>query len=130
MKTIITIALLSLFTMTALGQDTELTNLTCREYQKKFDELVQRGYRPVKVWSKTLGVIDYVDGEHPSFGYWATFRKVPGGTPWVARHGLDAGAYQSEFDKWVAQGYMPTDMNVACVNKVVKYNVIYDKIAN
>jgi hypothetical protein len=124
------IMLLCLFANGVLGQVVEVKNLTSNEYQKKFDKLTKQGYRPIKVWSKTLQVFDYVGGEQPSFGYWATFQKISNGTAWVARHGMDAATYQQEFNKWVAQGYMPTDINVACVNNVVRYCVIYDNIVN
>ena len=110
----------------ATGQTTNVSNLTSAEYQRKINELTKEGLRPVKVWSKQLGRIDAAGA---SFGYWATFEK-DNGTPWVARHGLDAGAYQQEFNKWTAAGYMPTDINVACVGSEVRYCVIYDKIAN
>ncbi|MEY2495653.1 MAG: hypothetical protein QOJ45_2145 [Verrucomicrobiota bacterium] len=130
MKKLICIILASLLANVALGQTIEVTNLNSKEYQKKFDELTKQGFRPVKVWSKILGVFDYQPGESPSFGYWATFQKVPNSPPWAAFHGLDAAAYQQQFNKWTAQGYMPTDMNVACVNGAVRYCVIYDKIAN
>jgi len=108
-----------------LGQVVEVKNLTSTEYQEKFNELTQQGYRPIKVWAEALA-----GREQPSFGYWATFQKVSNRTPWVARYGLDAVTYQQEFDKCVAQGYMPTYVNVACVNNVVRYCVIYDKIVN
>jgi hypothetical protein len=130
MKNLTHIMLLCLFGNTALAQVKEVQNVTAKEYQKKFDELTKEGYRPIKVWSKTLGVFDYVGGEKPSFGYWATFKKTSNGTPWVARHGLDAATYQQEFNKWTAQGYVPTDINVACVNNVVRYCVIFDRVAN
>ena len=78
------------------------------------------------MWSKQLGTIDSAGA---SFGYWATFAK-DSGTPWVARHGLNAGMYQQEFNKWTAAGYMPTDINVAYIGSEVRYCVIYDKIAN
>jgi len=110
----------------AMGQTIDVENLTSAEYQKKFNELVQGGFRPIKVWSKPLQVI----GEKPSFGYWATFQKVPNGTPWVARHGLDAATYQQDFNKWTGAGYMPTHINVACVASEVRYCVVYDKIEN
>ncbi|MBE7157606.1 MAG: hypothetical protein INR62_04080 [Rhodospirillales bacterium] len=110
----------------ALGQVIQEKNLTSTEYQKRFDQHVKDGYRPVKVWSKALGVFD----GPTSFGYWATFQKDSGKIPWVARHGLDAATYQQEFNKWSAQGYVPTDMNVARVNDQVRYCVIYDKIPN
>src|SRR5437870_77455 len=83
----------------AMAQTTDVSNLTSAEYQKKFNDLTQEGFRPIKVWSKQLGTIDSV-GAKPRFGYWATFQKVPNGTPWVARHGLDAATYQQEFNKW------------------------------
>jgi Bacterial tandem repeat domain 1 len=130
MKKLIPIILVSFLANLATVQALEVANLTAKEYQKKFDELTKQGYRPVKVWSKTLGVFDYQPGEGPSFGYWATFEKVPNSPPWASFHGLDAAAYQQQFNKWTAQGYMPTDMNVACVNGAVRYCVIYDKIAN
>jgi len=109
-----------------MGQTTNVSNLTSAEYQRKFDELTKLGLRPIKVWSGQLGTIDSAG---LSFGYWATFGK-DNGTPWVARHGIDAGTYQQEFNKWTAAGYMPTSINVACVGSQVRYCVVYDKIAN
>jgi len=126
MKKLILIILAAFLSNIAMGQTIEVTNVTAKEYQKKFDELTKQGFRPVKVWSKTLGVFD----GGAQFGYWATFQKVPNSPPWASFHGLDAAAYQQQFNKWTAQGYMPTDINVACVNGEVKYCVIYDKIAN
>ena len=130
MKKLIYVTALCLLAHVALGQTVEVKNVTAKEYQKKFDELTKQGFRPIKVWSKPLSVFDYQPGEGPSFGYWATFQKVPNSPPYVAFHGLDAAAYQREFTKWTGQGFVPTDMNVACVNNAVKYCVIYDKIPN
>ena len=127
MKKLICAVLLSLLATISQGQTVEVKNLSGREYQKKFDELTKAGFRPIKVWSKTLGVFE---GDVPSFGFWATFQKVPNSPPWASFHGLDAAAYQREFTKWTGQGFVPTDMNVACVNNAVKYCVIYDKIPN
>ena len=130
MKKLICIILVSLLANVAQGQTIEVKNLTGKEYQKRFNELTKQGYRPVKVWGKTLSVFDYEGGEGPSFGYWGTFQKVPNSPPWVAFHGLDAAGYQQQFTKYTAQGFMPTDINVGCVNNAVRYCVIYDKIAN
>ena len=130
MKKLICITLLAFLANVALGQTQEVKNLTGKEYQKKFEELTKQGYRPVKVWAKTLSVFDYQPGEGPQFGYWATFQKVPNSPPWVSFHGLDAAAYQKEFTKLTGQGFMPTDVNVASVNNVVRYCVVYDKIPN
>jgi len=118
------------FRMPAQAQQKQLQNLTSKEYQTQFNQLVAQGYRPVKVWSKTLQVFDYQPGETPRPGYWASFEKKPGTTPWAARHGISAAAYQTEFNTWTSRGYMPTDINVACVNGVVSYCVIFDKIPN
>jgi hypothetical protein len=128
MKKLCFIVLLISAVLSLHANDIEVTNLTAKEYQKKFDQLVQQGFRPVKVWSKTLGTFE--GGANPSFGYWATFRKVPNSPAWAARHGIDGATYGSEFNKLVGQGYMPTDINVACVNNVVRYCVIYDKVPN
>ena len=130
MKKLIYVTALCLLAHVALAQTVEVKNVTAKEYQKKFDELTKQGFRPIKVWSKPLSVFDYQPGEGPSFGFWATFQKVPNSPPYVAFHGLDAAAYQREFTKWTGQGFVPTDMNVACVNNAVKYCVIYDKIPN
>jgi hypothetical protein len=130
MKTLVCWLLLCAAAVCARAEDVEVKNMTSREYQKRFDQLVSQGYRPVKVWADTLKVFDYQPGEGPSFGYWATFRKVANSPAWVARHGLDATAYQNEFNTWSGQGYVPTSMNVACVNGAVRYCVVYDKLAN
>jgi hypothetical protein len=114
----------------AMGQTIEVKDLTSAEYQEKFNELTQAGFRPIRVWSGSLHVNDHTEGEKSSFGYSATFQKVPAGTPWVARQGLDAAAYQQEFNKWTRAGYVPTAINVACVGSEVRYCVVYDKIAN
>src|SRR3954464_14201380 len=113
---LVCVVVLSLLATVSQGQTVEVKNLSGKEYQKKFDELTKAGFRPVKVWSKTLGVFE---GDVPMFGFWATFQKVPNSPPYVAFHGLDAAAYQREFTKWTGQGFVPTDMNVACVNNAV-----------
>ena len=130
MKALLIAAVLGALTVSSFAEDIEVKNMTGREYQKRFTELTQRGYRPIKVWAKTLGVFDYQPGEGPQFGYWATFRKVPNGPAWASFHGLDAAAYQREFDRLSRQGFVPTDINVACVNNDVRYCVVYDKIPN
>lgn len=69
--------LLILLNLTANAQQTEVKNVTIKEYQREFDRLVSQGYRPVKVWSKTLGVFDYQPGERPQLGYWGIFENDP-----------------------------------------------------
>lgn len=127
MKRLLSITLLCLLATTALGQVKEVSNLTSAEYHNKYLELTKQGFRPTKIWSKE---ITGFEGGGGRFGYWARFEKITNGVPWSSGHGLDAAEYQREFDRLVPLGYMPTDINVACVNEVVRYNVIYDKIAN
>lgn len=113
-----------------IGQPVKVTNVSAKMYQKKFDELTAKGYRPMKVESKRLQVIDYVDGERPSLGYWATFQKVENSYAWVARHGLTNQAYGQEFERLVPQGYFPTDINVAILDGQESYSVIFEKVPN
>jgi hypothetical protein len=113
-----------------IGQHVQISNITAGQYQKRFDELTRQGYRPMKVSSKRLQVIDYTDGEVPRLGYWATFQKVENSYAWVARHGLTNQAYSQEFDAWAAKGYMPTDINVAVMDGQESYCVIFEKVPN
>ena len=124
MKKLTVIVALLVACLTVHAKDTRIENLTSDAYQKKFEELMRKGLRPVKV------SIQSTSGEHgrqeARFG--ATFRKVKDSPAWAARHGLDATAYQAEFDKLVAEGYMPTDISTACVNQQVLYSVTFEKI--
>ena len=54
------------FASIAMGQTTELSNLTSAEINKRLNALYQDGYRPVKIWSKQLGTIDSAGAK---FGY-------------------------------------------------------------
>ncbi|KAA8650992.1 hypothetical protein EYZ11_004299 [Aspergillus tanneri] len=70
-------------------------NLTASQYQSTFDDFVKKGYRPVHVDGYE------VDGE---VYYAAIFEKSSSG-PWVAHHGLNAAAFQKEFDALLKKGY-------------------------
>jgi hypothetical protein len=111
-----------------LAQTIEVKNMTNRQYQNRFNELTQEGYRPIKVTAKALVVIDYDDNDHPDLGYWATFQKQPNSPAWAAQHGLTPEAYQQSFNHWTAQGYMPTDIHVVYLDHKVSYSVIFDKV--
>jgi|SRR5262249_5106472 len=111
----------------AMGQTTELRNLTHSEFTKKINSLAQEGFRPIKIWSKQLGTIDSVGA---NFGFWATLKKDPNGPPWHTVHGINADQYQQSFNKWTGQGYIPTDVNVACVGSKVLYCAIFEQIPN
>jgi Bacterial tandem repeat domain 1 len=114
----------------AQAQNEYVKNASSRFYQREFARLMNEGYRPIAVTSKIQQVIDYEPGESPQLGYWATFEKRLNTNPWVARHGLTSAQYQNEFNTWVGQGYMPTDINVAVLNNVTSYSVIFDKVPN
>ncbi len=48
-------------------------------------------------------------------------------TAWVARHGMTSAQYQSEFDKYVAQGYRLIEVSGYGVNGKDRYAAIWDK---
>src|SRR5512142_1631059 len=52
---------------------------------------------------------------------------VTPGAPWVARHGLSATDYQSEFNKWVGQGYRLTYVSGYSVNNQATYAAIWQQ---
>jgi Bacterial tandem repeat domain 1 len=110
------------------AQTVELKNETAFRYQQRFNELTKQGYRPVKVRASSLQVIDYTDGERPRLGYWATFQKLPNSPAWAAQHGLTTEAYQQTFNHWTAQGYLPSDLNVAFMDGKASYSVIFEKM--
>lgn len=116
------------FQETAFAQTVEVKNVTARQYQKRFNELTKEGYRPIKLSSKTLQVIDYTDGERPQLGYWATFQKQANVLAWASQHGLTSDAYGQSFNHWTAQGYLPTDINVAYLDGQASYCVIFEKV--
>ena len=95
--------------------------LSAADYQTEFNKWVGQGYRPVRVCGYTAG--------GPAL-YAALFEKRPNNGTWVARHGLNANDYQTEFNKWTQQGYMPTDISAYTVNGQDYYTVIFDKIPN
>jgi hypothetical protein len=116
------------FQINGNAQTVEVTNVNARVYQQRFNELTQKGFRPTKIKAEVQRVIDYVDGEQPQLGYWATFKVQPNSPAWAAHHGLTSAAYQEAFNRWTSQGYLPTDINIAYLNKQVSYSVIFDKL--
>ncbi|MEO0042111.1 MAG: hypothetical protein RL329_1559 [Bacteroidota bacterium] len=108
-----------------LAQTVEVKNLSSRQYQEQFNKLTQVGYRPIKVTSKVLQVIDLPDGELSQLGYWATFQKQPNSPAWAAQHGLTSDAYQQSFNHWTAQGYLPTDIVTIATFFIQKDTMLY-----
>jgi CubicO group peptidase (beta-lactamase class C family) len=69
--------------------------LTSAQYQTEFDNAARDGFRLLLVNGYTVAGQDR---------YVAIWEKSPG-PPWIARHGLTSAQYQTEFDKWSAQGF-------------------------
>ena len=67
------------------------------QHQANFNTLSAQGYRMI-----SLSV--YGDTSSPLY---AAVWVQRGGAAWVAVHGVDANGYQSFFNQWTAQGYVP-----------------------
>jgi CubicO group peptidase (beta-lactamase class C family) len=52
-----------------------------------------------------------------------------GSTSWVARHNLTGDQYQTEFNKWVGQGYRLTYVNGYAVGSEARYAAVWDKVS-
>jgi len=74
--------------------------MTAKQYQAEFDVQVKAGLRPVQISGYAVG------GEAR---YAAIFEKSAG-PAWVARHGMTAKQYQSEFTNLLYQGYRLDDV--------------------
>ncbi|HKP95731.1 MAG TPA: serine hydrolase [Fibrobacteria bacterium] len=51
------------------------------------------------------------------------------GAPWVARHGLTAAGYQSEFNYWVGRGYRLTYVSGYAVGTSERFAALFEKSA-
>jgi hypothetical protein len=89
--------------------------LTATTYQRRFDEAVADGYQPVLVES-------YL--QHGEARYAAVFRKGKSGS-FRARHGLDDGQHQAEFDSAQAAGLRPVSVSVVSVGGERRYTALY-----
>jgi CubicO group peptidase (beta-lactamase class C family) len=87
------------------------------EYQREFDNYAAQGYRLVKASGCSVGNQDQ---------YTAIWEKSEGAN-WVARHGISAQSYQTEFDYYSNQGYRLVWVNVYPINNQVLYATIWNK---
>ncbi len=71
------------------------------QYQSAFDQYTGQGYRLVAVDGYAVG---------SAVQYAAIWEKT-GGPGWVARHGLNASAYQTAFNQYSGQSYRPRDIS-------------------
>ena len=91
--------------------------LTSRQYQRKFDEYLDRGYRLVHVGGYG------VEGEARYAAIW----EQRGGPPWAARHGLTARQYQREFDDLTDEGYRLAHVSGYSVGGASRYAAIWEQ---
>ncbi|MEJ3652946.1 serine hydrolase [Actinomycetes bacterium KLBMP 9759] len=78
-------------------------NLTPAAYQAEFERVTKDGYRPVRISPYAVGI---------DVRYAAIWEQT-GGAPFIARHGLVSGQYQSEFTKATDQGFRPVHVRAA-----------------
>ncbi len=91
--------------------------LTSDQYQVEFDKLVGQGFRLVHVNGYTVNGTDR---------YAAIWDKSPS-PGWVARHGMTAAQYQTEFDKFVGQGFRLVEVSGYTRDGQDRYAAIWDK---
>lgn len=90
-------------------------NLSAADYQTEFTKWTKQGYKPTDVSTYTIGGQDF---------YTVIFDKIANAPAWEARHGLSATAYQTEFNKWVGQGYRLT---MVSANGSGRYAAVWEK---
>jgi CubicO group peptidase (beta-lactamase class C family) len=92
--------------------------MSAASYQTAFDDMKQKGYRPVCISGYT---------ENGKELYEALWQK-PASTPaWEARHGMSAASYQSSFDDLAKKGYRLTWISGYAVNGQPKFAGIWEK---
>lgn len=89
------------------------------QYQRRFDELVGQGFRPVVVSGYTVA------GQER---YAAIFEQRQG-APFVAHHGLSADQYRLRYDELVGQGYRLVQVNGYTVTRTDRYAVLFEQRA-
>ena len=91
------------------------------QYQAAFDDLVtKQGYRLLHVNGTSVG---------GAASYAAIFEKSPGPV-WIARHGLSASQYQTEFTQHTGQGYRLKEVSGYHVGGGDQYAAIWEKVAS
>lgn len=91
--------------------------MTGSSYQSYFNSYTNKGYRLVHVNGYT------VSGKARFTAIWA---KKSGGA-YVARHGMSATKYQSEFNKWTKKGYRLTCISGYEEGGQARYAAIFEK---
>lgn len=91
--------------------------MTSSQYQAKFDQYVDDGYRLVDVSGYSVG----------NRARYAAIWEKRSGPAWVARHGMTSSQYQSRFNQYVADGYRPVDVSGYQVGNQTRYAAIWEK---
>lgn len=88
--------------------------LTADEYQKEFDALGKKGYRPKVVSGVNVAGKDYY-----------TALWVKRGDTWSARHGISESSYQGVFDNYKYQGYEPNSLTAFGSGSSARFNGVW-----
>lgn len=91
--------------------------LTGSQYQKLFDKMVDKKYRPTQVDS-------YKSGSRVRYA--GTFEKIPGGA-FYAYHGFTTGNHQKKFNELKTKNYRPTSLSVVSVGGSLRYTAVYER---
>ena len=92
-------------------------NLSSREYQRVFDQLVGQGYRLVRVSGYEFG------GQALYAAIWTEAE----GPAFEARHGMTSDQYQGVFNRLTSQGYRLTWVSGYAVGTQPLYAAIFEK---
>ena len=95
--------------------------ISAAEYQAEFTKWTGQGYKPTDISAYTVNGQDL---------FAVIFEKTPNAPAWVARHGLSAADYQTEFTKWTGQGYRLTIVSGYSVNNAARYAAMWEKTGN
>lgn len=95
--------------------------ISAADYQTEFTKWTGQGYKPTDISAYN------VNGQEL---FAVIFDKVANAPAWVARHGLSAADYQTEFTKWVGQGYRLTVVSGYASGNQVKYAAMWEKSGN
>ncbi|MEM7052041.1 MAG: hypothetical protein AAF604_20400 [Acidobacteriota bacterium] len=92
-------------------------NLTSSRYQAEFNKWTRAGYRPTLVSGYS------VKGKHLYAAIW----EKRGGGRWIARHGMTAAKYQSQFDDQTDAGYRPAEISAFGAGRSSRFAAIWEK---
>jgi CubicO group peptidase (beta-lactamase class C family) len=91
----------------------DLTNAT---YEDRFTQLIHQGYRPI--WFQGVD----------NAGSGATFSTIwvrDGLTNWYEWHNMDTAGYQTKFDTYASQGYLPISVSGYSDNGALRFGAVW-----